>query len=557
MLFANFVFLLNSIWYWKNFVFNPLNLLPGDNADARYTTSLYEHWFLFFSGHVNLTENYFFYPVENSMSFSDAYFLQGILHSIFRFSGVNIVNAWLFSSILIHLIGSYSAVLISKRLKLNWIASSVLITFWGFNSVIWVQRGHIQNLAYPLIGYVVLHFIKKPQVKNRKYIIERCAALNFLILIGLSSAYPFVFFVLYLTVGFFTIYLLQTSWKLKLISQYVKFRIITFSDLVSRIRNSVNLIPLLSTIPIAYLFIHIYLLSANRVTTRSPAEASYYSPTFSELLETPPSNRVYGKITTPLFQNSFPPTGERYMGFTPVFLMLFIFAAWKAWLKFKSDRSERNLFVWALALTIIIVELLVLRDGRGFNFWYLTGSRIPFFDAIRGMSRVHQTQYMFGGLLIALYLNKRVNLSRIKNSLRFAAGLLLALFFSLGLILQESNTYYGSWTADDMTPISKNIEIPKTCDSFALIPTKPIFETRPWYLYLIDAQIIATNSRIPTITGYSGGTPLRYNIDFSTEEKASKTTLDYIRGLNLSNVCLVELRKYQGKIDWKITNYDR
>jgi hypothetical protein len=152
-----------------------------------------------------------------------------------------------------------------------------------------------------------------------------------LILIGLSSAYPFVFFILYLTIGFSTIYLLQTSWKLKLISQSVKFRIITFSNLVSRIRNSINLIPLLSTIPIAYLFIHIYLLSANRVTTRSPAEASYYSPTFSELLETPPYNRVYGKITTSLFQNSFPPTGERYMGFTPVFLMLFIFAAWKVW----------------------------------------------------------------------------------------------------------------------------------------------------------------------------------------------------------------------------------
>lgn len=491
------------------------------------------------------------------MSFSDAYLLQGIIHSIFRFTGIDVVNAWLFSSVLIHLIGSYSAVLISQRLKLNLIASSALVTFWGFNSVIWVQRGHIQNLAYPLIGYVLLHFINNDQTTKRKIIFWRCITLNFLILIGLSSAYPFVFTILYAVVGFITISLLTKKWKPVAFLNLKRIQRTQVQNLVIKTKNSISLIPLISTIPLAYLFSYIYIFSANTITTRSPAEASYYSPTFSELLETPPFNPVYGKITSSLFKNSFPPTGERYMGFTPVFFFLFLFASWKVWLKYRSNKNNLNLVIWTLALTVIITEILVLRDGRGFNFWYLTGSRMPFFDAIRGMSRIHQTQYMLGGLLIALCLNQSFNFKKVKSNFRSMVGVTLIVVSSAALILQESNSYYGSWKASEMTPISNRLTIPNFCESFVLIPTAPMFKTRPWYLYLIDAQIIAANSKIPTYTGYSGGVPKGYSIDFSTEIKAQKTTLDYIEKFNKPNTCLVELQNNDTGIDWRITKHER
>ena len=554
---VNLIFFINFFWYWKKAFFNSSGLLPGDNADARYTTSLYEHWHLFFTGNLKLTENFFFYPIQNSMSFSDAYLLQGMIHSIFRFGGIETINAWLYTSILIHLIGSYSAVLISHRLKLNAIASSALITFWGFNSVIWVQRGHIQNLAYPLIGYVLLHFINNRQSVKRKIIIWRSVTLNFLILIGLSSAYPFVFTILYAVIGFLTLTFLRKKWRLGSFFDLKKTPRIQIEELLLKAKTSINVIPLISTIPITYLFSYVYLISANTITTRSPAEASYYSPTFSELLESPPFNPVYGKITSSLFENSFPPTGERYMGFTPLFFFLFLFASWRVWLKYRSDKNNFNLTIWVLALTVIIAEVLVLRDGRGFNFWYLTGSRLPFFDAIRGMSRIHQTQYMLGGLLIAIYLNKSLNFEKVKRNISSLIVTILIVVFSVILALQESNSYYGSWQSSEMTPISSNLKIPNFCESFIIIPTAPMFETRPWYLYLIDAQIIATNSKIPTYTGYSGGVPEGYNIDFSTEGTARQSSIDYVEKFNKPNTCLVELQKKDTRIDWKITKYER
>ena len=554
---VNLIFFVNFFWYWKKAFFNPSGLLPGDNADARYTTSLYEHWHLFFTGNLKLTENYFFYPIQNSMSFSDAYLLQGMFHSIFRFGGIEIVNAWLYSSMLIHLIGSYSAVLISHRLKLNIIASSALITFRGFNSVIWVQRGHIQNLAYPLIGYVLLHFINNRQSTKRKIIIWRCITFNFLILIGLSSAYPFVFTILYAFIGIVTLTFLKKNWRIGFILELRKTPRTQIKKLLLKAKASNNVIPLISTIPLTYLFSYVYLISANTITTRSPAEASYYSPTFSELLESPPFNPVYGKITSSLFANSFPPTGERYMGFTPLFLFLFLFASWRVWLKYRSDKNNFNLTIWVLALTVIIAEVLVLRDGRGFNFWYLTGSRLPFFDAIRGMSRIHQTQYMLGGLLIAIYLNKSLNIEKVKRNFSFLTGMVLIVVISAFLVLQESNSYYGSWKSSEMTPISSDLRIPNFCESFIIIPTAPMFATRPWYLYLIDAQIIATNSKIPTYTGYSGGIPEGYNIDFSTEGTAQQSSLEYVEKFNKPNTCLVKLQKNDTKIDWNISRYER
>ena len=58
-------------------------------------------------------------------------------------------------------------------------------------------------------------------------------------------------------------------------------------------------------------------------------------------------------------------------------------------------------------------------------------------------------------------------------------------------------------------------------------------------------------------TGYSGGVPEGYNIDFSTEGTARQSSLDYVEKFNKPNTCLVELQKNDTRIEWKITKYER
>ena len=153
--------------FWRKATFT--GNLPGDAADARYTTSLYEHWYSYFSDRSSLSGNFFFYPTKNTISFSDGYLFQGIIHSVFRLYGYSILRAWLLATVITHLIGTYSAYFLGKIFQFNYFSRLILIVFWSFNSVIWVQRGHVQNLAYPLMGYPILFSVLWFRNRGKRY----------------------------------------------------------------------------------------------------------------------------------------------------------------------------------------------------------------------------------------------------------------------------------------------------------------------------------------------------------------------------------------------------
>jgi hypothetical protein len=538
------------ILFWRHLSFSSEAILPGDNADSRYTTSLYEHWYLFFQGKVGLTGNFFFYPENNSMAYSDAYLFQGILHSIFRFANFSLVHSWLLASVLTHAVGAYSSLLISRVLKFSLFPTLLFTAFWGFNSVIWVQRGHLQNLAYPLIGYAIYFFLKFLTEKSpRTKKIYLSLSFNASIISALSAAYSIVFLSLYLLLACVVFLLVSRQ------SGMVKFNALIKQAIYSLNKYKLALI---SAIPAFYLFLYIYVLSPTHLTTRSAFEAAYFSPTFSELIEVPPNNYAFGKITSLIFARSLPGTGERFMGFTISFLALFALAGFFLYRQIKksNQRSKKHLIILTIFLTIILIEILVLRDARGFNFWYLTGAQLPFFNAIRGMSRIHQTQYMMGGLVIALiiqarmiYLSNNLLGKTIKSKKKLQTKIIGLLI--LGLPLLEANSYYGTWKAKEMNPITIEGKELSSCSSFALLLDNKQLAAKPWWEHVIDSQILATNIQIPTITGYSGGQPLNYSIDYSTEESLKLSLLRYIELREIDNVCL--LKKESNEQNWKIT----
>jgi len=560
--------------FWRYFFFRSSNLLPGDSADSRYTTSLYEHWYKFFTGDLSLTQNYFFYPFKNSMSFSDAYLAQGLIHAFFRFSGLNILDSWQISTILIHALGCISCILIGYSLKLRIFPTLILLIFWNFNSVIWVQRGHLQNIAYMLIGFcvwitILIYTRKYSRLKSN---IAMSINLNLSILIALSASYIFVFSI-YLIVVYIMLRLLVSEneggslrfRKRRDIAEYTRSRMIQIQ------KNVLHFYPaILSVIPAIVLFLYIYIFSAENLTTRSPSEASFYSPTFSELIEVPPDNIFFGKLISRLFAGSFQATGERYMGFTPIFILSFMFCMYKV-IMGKLDFGPLNKNMKYCFLAIIACEIIILRDARGFNLWYVTGSRLPLFEAIRGMSRFHQAIYMIGGLLIAITINKILNLKinkyKFTNKEKVIEGRLkfkfsryisqtIVPFFTplvlLCLFAGETSTYYGTWNSNDYQNIVVANEeyLKNNCESFILEPSERDFEERAWYLWLIDAQILATDIEIPTISGYSGGQPSRYSLDYSSHERLAKTLENYSVLGEMKNVCKIT-RNSKNRFSWE------
>jgi hypothetical protein len=416
--------------------------------------------------------------------------------------------------------------------------------------VIWVQRGHLQNLAYPLIGYTIYFFLKFLAKKTpRAKKIYLSLSLNAFIVSALSAAYSIVFLSMYLLVACLVFTLMSKRSNFDKVKQQIKNA--TYS--VKKYKLS-----LISAIPAFYLFLYIYVLSPTHLTTRSAFEAAYYSPTFSEIIEVPPNNYAFGKIISLFFARSVPGTGERFMGFTLSFLALFALAGFFLYKKMKNpNRSNRNhLVILSIFVTIILIELLVLRDARGLNFWYFTGAQLPFFNAIRGMSRIHQAQYMVGGLVIALivqaqmvYLRKTIFGRTIKLKKKLQTSIIGLLI--LGLPLLEANSYYGTWTAKEMNNVNVSRQELSKCSSFALLLDNEQLTTKPWWEYVIDSQILATNIQIPTITGYSGGQPLDYSIDYSSEESLELSLLRYIELREIDNVCL--LKKESDEQKWEVT----
>ena len=250
------------------------------------------------------------------------------------------------------------------------------------------------------------------------------------------------------------------------------------------------------------------------------------------------------------------------MGFTPTFLFLFVVSGILVTL-FRSQK-KRLTFLGILFFTIVFQEILVLRDGRGFNIWYLTGARLPFFDAIRGMSRIHQIQYMFGGLLISAsisyFQNYFINVpSRINSLMRRRTamnglGFLIAICLSVG----EANSYYGSWDRSEMKPLSViNQSELSSCSSFILVPTKTQFDSRPWYLWLIDAQIYATEMQIPTVSGYSGGSPSNYRLDYSSHDALNKSIAASPYLKTIPKLCkLTPSTSNVGKTTWEVSAWE-
>lgn len=541
--------------FWRKTSFSYHQILPGDIGDARFTTSLYEHWYLYFTGKLSLTENYFFAPVENTLSMSDAFLFQGLIHSFFRGIGCSIIFAWLLSTIFTHALGSYSAILISKQLKLNFFPSSLFLIFWGFNSVLWVQRGHVQSLAYPLLGVPLFFIIKSYNCKKIKLkIIFASIAISSLFIVGLSAGYVFVFSILLISF-LFTFYATRKLIGIKIIKIGLILQSINRSklNLAGQMRTN-SLLFLFASIfaflPLWILF-QIYYVSNSNLIERPPAETVFYSPTFSELIEVPPSNIFFGKFVEFLTKGTIPPVGERYMGFSLTFLFLCVFCTFLV----KKDKKyffNANHLVAITAMSLIAIELFILKDARGINLWYFTFSRLPFFDSIRGMSRYHQFVYMIGGLLVALILDRSNYLKKL--NLNFGSRKTLSLSLLILFAFSEMSGSYGSWTAKEMHPIAISKKEMQGCRYFALFPVQKTFETRPTYALVIDAQITALNLEIPTVSGYSGGVPKNYDIDFTNSLNNQITTETYVLKNQLHNFCSLSNSDHNLRI-WTVNKY--
>ena len=151
-----------ELFFFRKVIIN--NNLIGDRGDGRLTTIITEHWYNFFTGKEKFGELAMFYPISNVLSYSDLFFFYGIIHSCFRFLGMDMFNAYKYTLILIHLIGTVSMFyLLYKKLNLQIIWCLFGTIAFSFSSTYSLNLGHTQLGAYsmlPILMTLMICFFK-------------------------------------------------------------------------------------------------------------------------------------------------------------------------------------------------------------------------------------------------------------------------------------------------------------------------------------------------------------------------------------------------------------
>jgi hypothetical protein len=299
-------------------------------------------------------------------------------------------------------------------------------------------------------------------------------------------------------------------------------------------------------IPLIILSLYIYILSADHIVTRLPIDAAFYSPNLSEMVQIPPSNYLDGGFINKLFNNALPAQGEAFMGFSLIFLVPLVIIVFKNLISaikhgFVTSTEERSLQI--ASILFIVIEFLVLRDSRGFSFWYLSGARIPIFSSLRAISRINTFQYMLGGFILGMYLHLKLR-DRFRLIHRtFTLEVFALLIGAMFLTISEGNSYFGSWNESNMQGVLlEDLRSLDGCESFVVRPDG-IQSAEPNWERQVDDQTLALRAHIPTLTGYSGDQPRNYSID-TTNTGVFDLSVQNFQDVNkLNNLCVLATPK--------------
>ncbi len=464
------------------------NDLLGDRGDARLSIVLYEHWFSFLTGKENLTSTAFFFPASDTLGLTDAFFVQGMVHSLFRFTGLGAMDAWVLTNIFLIFLGILGISRVASRIFQSQVIVFCLTLLASIAYPFVTQLGHIQSIGYLSIFWLVdWGYLARYGNPGQKKWAKTSLILGFPLL-ALSNWYPFALMVLMICLAIL-VYLIgspNSIWK-----NLVGILKATLVEIKSKDnRNLLIKIGAILSICLWILWFRIYFPVMSALSSKSWGEINFFSPRLGDFINA--SNRAEGlhKFAYDRLNLSNPPTYERSLGLT---FSLFIFVTFLIYLLVrKSDLlsvKDRRLSWAALCISLIPI-FLIIQDEFGRSAWYPFWKILPGISSVRAPFRV--SIYSSWLLIFLLYYLVR-NLKPV-----VIISLTLLLFWDTSRVIPtdwERNQYLPVQAQSMVEQIKEN-----SCDSFYSRPDAIGDNT----MFQIDNEVIASTFGIPTVNGYSG-----------------------------------------------------
>ena len=534
--------LLMELWLFRNF-FIADNFLTSW-GDGILLNLLAEHWYRFFTGVDTFWDVNIFYPMKDTLAYTDMLLGVGIIHSIFRFFGVDMVTSFSWSIIIIHAVGSLSFFYFLKKiLRLNYISSftGVIIFSFGCSYIHSLLHYQVITISFlPVLLISMSYFFINADNRNKRifWAVISILLLNLLFYTGFYTGFFLVLF-LFIFTAVSAVFLF-----------FIKRNI--FFDIFKFIRQ--NPIEIIFYILFACLLIYpcgeAYLsVSLEQKVYRSLEDVFLMLMRPADFINLPNSNIIWGSLFNNDYFRKIAFEHEVSVGFTFTVLALFLLAVVYYYKNYRKGLDESgnfygigNVLLFTLTLAVIISCLLTLKIGT-FSLWKVILEFFPGATGIRRVSAYIVFLNIFVAVIIAYFLN---NILKNKNKVLTVSVIICCCWIFIENSLAGGFPYMFS---SDLEKILKSVPAPPdNCESF-FIKNKTDKEYKK-YLNIKDSLIawnIGNKYNIKTLNGYSGIEPLHYGMFFINSKSYLTNTRVWIDLNGLSNVCSydIALNKWQ------------
>lgn len=456
-------------------------IIDGDQFDGIIQAVLISHWYEVLTGHQHWSAPLYFYPYGDVLGYNDTFFVYGLIASVYRALGANILIANELCLITIRAIGFVSMAVFLRFIGCRVAESTLgaaLFTMWLAVSV---QGGHGQLLAVcfaPLMSYLLLR--SKQAFENGR----QSAALGFLsafmLLYGamlLSCFYMAWFF------GLFVI-LFAAACAIAFPAETI--------DFLRKLKAAQKFLPLVLAVAVVSLapFLRVYIPILMITGGESYQEQMAYALRPWDFLNAGWSSTTWHPVfawlykVVPLLKHD----GEARVGVTPDVALVALFAAVYAF-------KRRDRLLTALAATLCVALLLPI-GVKGHSLWFFVDHLIPGGKGMRVIARF----YLFLAFPIVVFI--AMALRRLPQML--SAGVLVILCVS------QVNAFPPAYldvraVMDDLQKIPAP---PAQCQSFYISNAPKQTDLIPMiYQHNVQAMLIADRVGIPTINGVATFTP--------------------------------------------------
>lgn len=489
--------------------------LIGEPFDTRLQLLLHEHWWRWFQGLTEFRDTEFFYPYAKAFGFSDTFLLQGLIHSLLRYFGFQMENAWIVTTFGLLFIGNLGwSFLALKLLKNKFLQIIFALTMISSVSFVIHFTSQPNMVGYTFLSWFLYGFmhLKNSKKNTIKYQLALHIFLISCLVYALSCWYG-LFFLTLTGVVYFSLSLLGKNFRISILS-FLK-------NSYSFVNKKILLVFMPVYTVLVFIFIFVY-ISVQGNPSRPVAELNVSLHRVFNIPNGASFNgtKMNGSVFSVIYENLNSATeSETQVGIGLVsailIVLLFIVSSIYRLLSF----NQFKMLISALIVYVYFADL-----GGNFSIHSLFFNWFPGFQTIRFPYRY---VIVLGFIvLIAIFLALDNINKNFKSNLSLLVTSLLA---TLLFIDQQRNSFIG-WERDTLVNtdlVAQQELIEDNCDYF--------YYSKPgggWWYNQIEAMVFAYRSGVPTVNGYSGGFPKGYPVESFTSSEDPNEIFDWIEKID-------------------------